>query len=68
MKDTLTALKPQEAIEALLREDTIECYTETLDELWEAWLCSNYADGTTGDERSLKLTHTKALKRFLQAI
>lgn len=61
-------LKPQEAVADLLREDKVECYTETLDELFEAWLCSNAVDGTTVEQRSTKLVHTKALKRFLQSI
>lgn len=56
------------AIDELLREDSPEGYTETLELLFEAWLCSNYVDGTTIDQRSLTLTHTKALKRFLHAI
>lgn len=56
------------AIDELLREDSREGYTETLDLMFEAWLCSNYADGTTIDQRSLTLTRTKALKRFIHAI
>ena len=56
------------AIDELLREDSPEGYTETLDLMFEAWLCSNFADDTTIEERTLTLTHTKALKRFLHAI
>ena len=60
--------KESRAVKNLLREDTPEEFMETLDTMFEAWLCSNAADGTTGDQRATKLTHTKALKQLLQSI
>lgn len=56
------------AIDELRRGDSPEGYTKTLDLMFEAWLCSNYVDGTTIEQRSLTLANTKSLKRFLRAI
>ncbi len=56
------------AIHNLLSEDSPKNFIETIDLMFEAWFCSEYCDGTTIDQRSLVLTHTKALKRFLNGI
>ena len=56
--------KKEKAVSKLLIEDDPLQYAQTIDELFEAWLCSNHCDGTSIEDRSIKLTHTKALKRF----
>lgn len=56
------------AIDELRMGDSPEGYTETIDLMFEAWLCSIYADGSTVAQRTLMLANTKALKRFLHAI
>lgn len=56
------------AIRQLLGEDSPEGYIETLDTMFEAWLCSPHCDGTTGDQRSVTFTHIKALKHFMKSL
>ena len=58
----------EKAVSKLLFEDDPLQYAQTIDELFEAWLCSNSIEGSTVEDRSLKLTHTKALKRFLNEL
>lgn len=65
MSDTTNNCK---AVNDLLINDAPDQFSETLDELWEAWLCSNAADGTNAEQRYVKLMHTKALKKFLAEI
>lgn len=55
----------KKAIDELLSEDTPDGYYETLSQFYEAWNSSALSDGTTPDQRSIVLTHFKALRRFL---
>lgn len=64
----MTDCMEREAVKKLLSEDKPEGYIATLDEMFEAWLCSPHCDGTTGDQRSIALTQIKALKRFMKSL
>jgi hypothetical protein len=61
-------INPEAAVTALLNEDSTEKFAETQDLFFESWLTSNFADGTTGDERALIYSHYKATKRLFKNI
>ena len=52
-------------IEELLAEDTPEGYFETLSRFYSAWIGSEHSNGTSPEQRTLVLTHFKAMRRFL---
>lgn len=56
------------AVRELLGEDEPDGYIETLDTMFEAWLCSDHADGTNGLQRSVAYTRFKAIKRLMNSI
>ena len=58
----------RKAVRELLSEDKAEGYIETLDTMFEAWFCSEYCNGTTIEQRSVILSHVKALKQFLNSV
>lgn len=60
--------KQKNAVNELLNEDCPENFIESIDLMFEAWYCSEYCNGTTIDQRSVMLTHVKALKQFLKSI
>jgi len=55
----------KKAVDELLTEDSPEGYSETLDTLFEAWLCSNYPNNLTGEQRASLYYDYKAMKRFM---
>lgn len=56
---------PKTPLEELLSEDSPEGYCKTLSSFYSAWISSEHSNGTSPDERSLALTHFKAMRRFL---
>jgi len=56
------------AVRELLGEDEPAEFIETIDTMFEAWICSEFSDGTTGTQRALALSHIKALKRLINSI
>ncbi len=48
--------------------DEPENISDTLDEVFEDWLCSSHNDGLDSNERSKVYTHIKALKNFLSQV
>jgi hypothetical protein len=56
------------AVRQLLGEDEPEEFIETIDTLYEAWICSELSDGTTSQQRTAALLHIKALKRLMNSL
>jgi hypothetical protein len=56
------------AVRQLLNEDEPEQFIETIDTMFESWLCSDDSSGTTSSQRTTALAHIKALKRLMNSI
>ncbi|WP_346856570.1 hypothetical protein [uncultured Draconibacterium sp.] len=65
---TPTPCKNAAAVQKLLNFTDAENYTYVIDQLWEAWICGEFADGTNVQERASILTTIKELKQFLNSV
>jgi hypothetical protein len=64
----MTECKELEAVRELLGEDEPAEFIETIDTMYEAWICSDHSDGTTSSQRATATQHIKALKRLMNSI
>lgn len=60
--------KLAEAVNELLSQSEAVHFREALNEFWEGWMISEYADGLTGRDRADKLMLYKQLTAFLATI
>lgn len=60
--------KNEKAIQQLLGWTDSGRYIEVIDELWEAWICGEMADGLNANERSERFTIVKELKKFFTCV
>lgn len=56
------------AVRQFLGEDEPAEFIETIDTMFEAWICSEHSDGTTPNQRATAMQHIKALKRLMNSI
>jgi hypothetical protein len=64
----MEACKNAEAVQELLNWTCAEQYINVLDELWEAWICGELADGSKAHDRAERFSAVKELKRFLKTV
>lgn len=64
----MTDCMERTAVREALGVDEPDEFIETIDTLYEAWICSEHCDGTTSTQRALALSHIKALKRLMNSL